>query len=126
MMLEGTIDVEVAQEHIDAWAKGREGEYTALVPPPHTLTARDHSPSDLDLNDAGKEKQNIIDIYRAGSGYYGKHIDLCSSDSKEKKRSSRCIYDELNEINRMFGECWRWTLKVDKQLCMEVCECKEH
>ena len=55
MMLEGTIDVEVAQEHIDAWAKGREGEYTALVHPPHTLTARDYSPGDLDLNDAGKE-----------------------------------------------------------------------
>ena len=28
MMLEGTIDIEVAQEHIDAWAKGKEGEYT--------------------------------------------------------------------------------------------------
>ena len=47
MMLEGTIDVEIAQEHIDAWARGREGKSLDLIPPPHTLSARAYSPDDL-------------------------------------------------------------------------------
>lgn len=53
MMLEGTIDVEIAQEHIDAWARGREGKSLDLIPPPHTLSARAYSPDDL--SDIGKE-----------------------------------------------------------------------
>ncbi|EJD02252.1 uncharacterized protein FOMMEDRAFT_147288 [Fomitiporia mediterranea MF3/22] len=43
LMLEGNIDVELAEQHIDAWAHGREKGSTTYGPLPHTLRARDES-----------------------------------------------------------------------------------
>ncbi|KAH8117012.1 VRR-NUC domain-containing protein [Phellopilus nigrolimitatus] len=63
LMLEGNIDVELAQEHIDAWANGREKDATLNAPPPHTLRGRASSPTDI--NDGGKENQPDMRMIQA-------------------------------------------------------------
>lgn len=53
LMLEGNIDVELAEQHINAWANGRDGNDITDAPPPHTLRPRaESSPEPQDL---GKE-----------------------------------------------------------------------
>ena len=53
MMLEDSIDVDVYQAHINAWAHGREKISDANDPPPHTLRSRCASPGPME--NAGKE-----------------------------------------------------------------------
>lgn len=53
LMLEGNIDVELAQQHIDAWVHNSARDANANTLPPHTLRPRAESP-DYD-RDSGKE-----------------------------------------------------------------------
>ncbi|KAL5489948.1 hypothetical protein ACEPAI_4780 [Sanghuangporus weigelae] len=53
LMLEGNIDVELAEQHIDAWAHNREKGTNIHTLPPHTLRPRAESLDDA--GDSGKE-----------------------------------------------------------------------
>ncbi|KAL5511287.1 hypothetical protein ACEPAH_4503 [Sanghuangporus vaninii] len=53
LMLEGNIDVELAEQHIDAWAHNREKDTNTHTLPPHTLRPRAESHDDA--GDSGKE-----------------------------------------------------------------------
>lgn len=63
MMLEDSIDVEVAQAHINAWANGRERTSTADDPPPHTLRSRCDSLAPIGI----VEKENTPSPQRPAS-----------------------------------------------------------
>lgn len=54
LMLEGNIDVELAEQHINAWANRNTTDAVTDAPPPHTLRPRMESPEAH-----GPEKENI-------------------------------------------------------------------
>ena len=57
LMLEGNIDVELAEQHVNAWHRGHDSDSEVEGPPPHTLRPRSSTP-DI-LGDPGKENAGI-------------------------------------------------------------------
>lgn len=116
MMLEGDIDVELAQQHIEAWANGREHEDTKDINvPPHTLRRRSETPVTEGV--VGKENEYCrldANTERSRSLSVSHEIDLSDIDAKQPVKESRLVANARYVIEVFERVYPRWKQLVHK------------
>lgn len=80
LMLEGNIDIELAEQHINAWANRRDDTLSSDGPPPHTLRPR-----------AGPNEDSE-------ESYKENTIRACSTPARERSRSMIAKFEVDDEL----------------------------